>query len=77
MDAYGSFVSLGAAGVLDRGLAARLAPATGLRNRLVQEYDGLDDRKVYEALADALYDLSAFVVQVERFLEGGATDRPA
>jgi uncharacterized protein YutE (UPF0331/DUF86 family) len=72
VDAYGSVVALGLAGVLERDLAARLAPATGLRNRLVHEYDGLDDQKVYEALAAALDDLTAFVVQVERFVEGSS-----
>jgi len=41
-------------------------------NRLVHEYDGLDDRKVHEALATALDDLSEFVVQVERFVEGSS-----
>ena len=70
VDAYGSVVALGTAGALEGDLAARLAPATGLRNRLVHEYDGLDDRKVHEALAAALDDLTEFVVQVERFLAG-------
>jgi len=41
-------------------------------NRLVHEYDGLDDRKVHEALAAALADLTEFVVQVERFVEGSS-----
>ena len=68
VDAYGSVVALGTAGVLERDLAARLAPATGLRNRLVHEYNGLDDRKVHEALAAALDTLTEFVLQVERFL---------
>jgi len=61
VDAYGSVVALGTAGVLERDLAARLAPATGLVH-------GLDDQKVHEALAAALDDLSEFVVQVERFV---------
>ena len=69
VDAYGSVVALGTAGVLERDLAARLAPATGLPNRLVHEYNGLDDRKVHGALGEALDGFAAFVAQVERFLE--------
>ncbi|MEK7668441.1 MAG: HepT-like ribonuclease domain-containing protein, partial [Gemmatimonadota bacterium] len=42
----GTSVGLGDAGVLEGGLATRLAPSAGLRNRLVHEYNGLDDRKV-------------------------------
>jgi uncharacterized protein YutE (UPF0331/DUF86 family) len=66
VDAYGSGLALGTAGVLERDLAARLAPATGL-------VQGLDDRKVYEALAEALDTLTEFVVQVERFVGAAPT----
>lgn len=69
VDAYGSFVGLGDAGVLDGGLATRLAPSAGLRNRLVHEYNGLDDFKVHGAMAEALDGFAEFVEQVERFLE--------
>ena len=43
-DYYESFISLGQAGVIPRELAERLAPAAGLRNRLVHEYDDIDMR---------------------------------
>lgn len=69
VDAYGTFVGLGDAGVLEGGLATRLAPSAGLRNRLVHEYNGLDDRKVHGALGEALDGFAEFVAQVERFLE--------
>ena len=65
----GTFVGLGDAGVLEGGLATRLAPSAGLRNRLVHEYNGLDDHKVHGALGEALEGFAGFVAQVEQFLE--------
>lgn len=64
-DAFGSFVALGRAGVLDPALADRLAPAAGMRNRLVHEYDALDDALVLAAVRRARVDLAAYVAAVE------------
>jgi uncharacterized protein YutE (UPF0331/DUF86 family) len=38
-DYFRSFIELGRHGVIPLALADRLAPSTGLRNRLVHEYD--------------------------------------
>ena len=53
-DYFGGFVKLGQLGVLSEELAAALAPSAGLRNRLVHEYDALDDAKVLAAVATIL-----------------------
>jgi uncharacterized protein YutE (UPF0331/DUF86 family) len=53
-DDYGGFVKLGELGLLSRDLAAALAPSAGLRNRLVHEYDTLDDAKVLAAVGTIL-----------------------
>jgi len=68
-DYFASFVALGRAGVVSGELAESLAPAAGLRNRLVHEYDEIDDRKVLEAVGRAIRDLSAYVEAVESHLE--------
>lgn len=52
-DAFGSFMGLVKLGVLAEGPAQVLAPFSGLRNRLVHEYETLDDAKVLVALRDA------------------------
>jgi uncharacterized protein YutE (UPF0331/DUF86 family) len=49
-DYYGGFVKLGQLGLLSQELAQALAPSAGLRNRLVHEYDTLDDAKVLAAV---------------------------
>ena len=68
-DYFGSFVMLGAAGVIPADLAGRLAPAAGLRNRLVHQYDRLDDSLVLRAIQSAERDLGDYVAALERFLE--------
>lgn len=70
-DYYSSFVVLGELGVLPPAPAAALAPAAGLRNRLVHEYDDLDDAVVLAAVAEAGRLFPRYVAAVEAALERG------
>lgn len=56
-DYYESFIKAGRLRIISADLAEKLAPSAGLRNRLVHEYDRIEDSTVYEALrtAEALY----------------------
>jgi len=67
-DYYESFISLGRAGIIPQELAERLAPAAGLRNRLVHEYDDIDDAIVLKAVSKARQSVRAYVAAVERHL---------
>lgn len=49
-DYYGSFMALAQLKILDSEFATRIAGCTGLRSRIVHEYNDLDSAKVYEAL---------------------------
>ena len=49
-------------------LANALAPAAGLRNRLVHEYDVIDDAIVLAAVHLARRDFAAYVAAVEAYL---------
>ena len=49
-DYYASFTQLAVLKILESDFAARMARAAGLRNRLVHEYNDIDQRKVFEAL---------------------------
>ncbi len=51
-DYYGSFIKVGELKILPLPLAEKLAPFTGLRNRLVHEYDLLDHSIILEAVKD-------------------------
>jgi uncharacterized protein YutE (UPF0331/DUF86 family) len=67
-DYYGGFVKLGELGVLAPDLARSLAPSAGLRNRLVHEYDAIDDAKVLEAIATTLAGYPRYIQAIETYL---------
>jgi uncharacterized protein YutE (UPF0331/DUF86 family) len=68
-DYYASFLQLGNIGILESAFAARIASSAGLRNRLVHDYDDLDQRLLFRALAGAMNDVPAYVGAVHAFLE--------
>jgi uncharacterized protein YutE (UPF0331/DUF86 family) len=67
-DYYGGFIALGAAAVIPDQLARDLAPSAGLRNRLVHEYESLDDAKVLAAIGTMSMLYPRFIEAVEAFL---------
>lgn len=67
-DMYSSFSALSDVGILDRALAENLAPSAGLRNRLVHEYDRLDDVKILEAIRTALVQTPLYVAAIVAYL---------
>lgn len=69
-DYYRSFTLLGQADLIPNELAEALAPSTGLRNRLVHEYDDLDDRIVLEAVAEVRRLFPEYARAVEELLDG-------
>jgi uncharacterized protein YutE (UPF0331/DUF86 family) len=64
-----SFLALGRAGAITPELAAALAPSAGLRNRLVHEYDELDDRLVLAGLRSTLELVPQYVAAITAFLD--------
>ena len=71
-DYYGGFVKLGELGALGRDLALSLAPSAGLRNRLVHEYEGLDDAKVLASIGMILDLFPRYIQGIERHLSSQA-----
>lgn len=67
-DYYASFTQLAALGVYDVEFGRRIAACTGLRNRIVHEYDEVDPRRVHEALAAAMHDVSAYLRAVDDYV---------
>jgi uncharacterized protein YutE (UPF0331/DUF86 family) len=67
-DYYSGFLRLGELGVLPTALAQDLAPAAGLRNRLVHEYDAIDDGRVLEAIGRALDLFPRYIRAIETHL---------
>jgi uncharacterized protein YutE (UPF0331/DUF86 family) len=67
-DYYGGFIKLGDLGILTPDLARSLAPSAGLRNRLVHEYDTIDDAKVLGAIATTLELYPRYIQAIEAYL---------
>lgn len=49
-DYFNSFIELIEIGVLEEEFAYKIAPSTGLRNRLVHEYEKIDNKIVYQSI---------------------------
>jgi len=67
-DYYQSFIDVGRHEIVAVALANALAPAAGLRNRLVHEYDVIDDAIVLAAVHLARRDFAAYVAAVEVYV---------
>ena len=67
-DYYGGFIALGTRDIIPEPLARDLAPSAGLRNRLVHEYESIDDAKVLRAIGTMLRLYPRFIEAVEAFL---------
>ena len=68
-DYYASFTQLAALGIYDIEFGRRIAACTGLRNRIVHEYDEVDPRRVHEALGTAIQDVSTYLRAVEEYVK--------
>ncbi len=68
-DYFDSFTTLGKLQVLPVEFSQKIASAAGLRNRIVHEYDELDEKKIHEALQEALQDIPLFIKHVNRFVQ--------
>jgi len=67
-DYYGGFLKVGELQIVPPALARDLAPAAGLRNRLVHEYDAIDDARVLAAIGRALELFPRYIEAIEGYL---------
>ncbi|MBE9006370.1 DUF86 domain-containing protein [Fortiea sp. LEGE XX443] len=65
---FDGFISLGKYGVITTELARQIAPSSGLRNRLVHEYDEIDPSQVFKSIGLALQQYPLYVYQVNSYL---------
>jgi uncharacterized protein YutE (UPF0331/DUF86 family) len=67
-DYFSSFIVLGDLGVLPTGFADTLAPTTAIRNRLVHEYETVDERLVYASVKPILKEFTQYAELVSKYL---------
>lgn len=68
-DYRSSFLLMGEKGLLNPTLAQDLSKATGMRNRLVHDYEKIDDQAVFHAIPLALSGFKEYIKQVLNILE--------
>jgi len=68
-DYHQSFIKLGEKGIIPMSLAQQLAPSAGLRNRLVHEYDAIDDAIVLQAVATCQRQYPLYIQAIENYLK--------
>ncbi len=65
---FDSFIEAGRRGIISTELAADLAQSAGLINRLVHQYETLDNRLVFAAISLALEKYVIYVRQITNYL---------
>ena len=63
-DLFSTFVVVGRAGVLDLSFAQRIAPIVGVRNRLVHQYEAIDQALFLRNLRQHFGDFSSYQRQI-------------
>jgi uncharacterized protein YutE (UPF0331/DUF86 family)/predicted nucleotidyltransferase len=68
-DDYDSFIKAAQAGVLSVAFALRIAQSTGLRNRLVHQYEAIDHLIVHSTIAAAITQYTEYCQHITTFLD--------
>lgn len=68
-DYYDSFIKAAQAGVLSAAFALSIAKSTGLRNRLVHQYEAIDHIIVHSAIAEAITQYTEYCHHLTTFLD--------
>jgi len=65
-DYYSSFEIIGKLGVIPINFATELAPCTGMRNRLVHEYDKIQDRIVFDSIKKVIEMVNMYIEYINK-----------
>jgi len=68
-DYFQSFIELGKLKILPFEFSQKIASYAGLRNRLVHEYNALDEGKIYQAINKAMKDIPKYLRYIEKFIK--------
>ncbi|MBU3215953.1 DUF86 domain-containing protein [Clostridium estertheticum] len=65
-DYYSSFEIIGELGVIPINFATELAPCTGMRNRLVHEYDKIQDKIVFDSIKKVIEMVNMYIEYINK-----------
>ena len=66
---FDSFIEAGKKKIIDFEFAQELAQASGLRNRLVHQYEEIDNSIVFQAIKEALIQFPAYIRQIANYMD--------
>jgi uncharacterized protein YutE (UPF0331/DUF86 family) len=67
-DYFNSFIDLAEADVFEMDFALEIAPSTGLRNILIHEYQEIDDKIVYNSIANVQNYYLDYIDRVSQYI---------
>jgi uncharacterized protein YutE (UPF0331/DUF86 family) len=68
-DYFSSFETMGKLNVLSKDFASELAPCTGMRNRLVHEYDKIEDQIVFESITKLIEATTQYIKLIKDYID--------
>jgi len=69
-DFFNSFIDIAEEGILEETFAACIAPSTGLRNRLVHDYETVNNEIVYSSIDKMIGMYSDYMLKINRYIQG-------
>ncbi|MGL6281996.1 MAG: type VII toxin-antitoxin system HepT family RNase toxin, partial [Microcoleaceae cyanobacterium] len=66
---FESFINMSKQGIITQELANELAKSAGMRNRIVHQYDEIDQQVIFSAIPLAVSQYSLYIKQVNDFLK--------
>ncbi len=67
-DYFSSFIDLTECRALDETFAYQIAPSTGLRNRLIHEYEEVNDAIVFKSIRQTIELYTLYIKEINRFV---------
>lgn len=66
---YDSFLVAGRLGVFPSAFAEKIADSARLRNKIIHEYEDIDEQKIYDSLREAIIQYTKYVKYIQEFLK--------
>lgn len=67
-DYFNTFIELGEAGVLPLDFAVSMAPSTGMRNRLVHQYESINPQIVFDAIPKTVTGYRQYIKLIHQYV---------